>query len=114
MTTRIPISREETILSFEDRQKQIWKDMEIDMEKRRRGWESEIDQMRNEFFKLRPQDDIKAVGDKNSRVQSSFGSDHLRAKSPLMEATSCSSDNSFNSIFKDDKGNPIYKVKFHS
>ena len=42
--------------SFEERQKNIWDDMHVRMEKRRKEWEGEVERMRKDFFRLKPED----------------------------------------------------------
>ncbi|KAL8579278.1 hypothetical protein ACOMHN_010862 [Nucella lapillus] len=63
MTTRIPVSTETGEGSplaggaLPERQKRIWKEMEADMDRRRREWEEEMDKMRQQFLLLRPHAD---------------------------------------------------------
>ncbi len=48
----VPIKQDSQ--SFEQRQKNIWDDMHVRMEQRRREWESEVERMRRDFFRLKP------------------------------------------------------------
>ena len=48
----IPIKQDDQ--SFEQRQHGIWEDMHERMEKRRMEWEHEVENMRRDFFKLKP------------------------------------------------------------
>lgn len=48
----IPIKKDTQ--SFEQRQKNIWDDMHERMEQRRRQWETEVEKMRKDFFRLKP------------------------------------------------------------
>lgn len=112
MTTRIPINKDN--YNFEDRQKKIWEDMERDMERRRRDplsawshpgreWEDEIDKMRREFFNLRPEN-------------SEFGLEGSGTTSRLPARISGrinESDDGKAIIEKDEKGQPVFKVRFN-
>ncbi|XP_061173476.1 uncharacterized protein LOC133182642 [Saccostrea echinata] len=64
MAHRIPIQQDD--LSFEERQSKVWEDMEKDMERRRKEWENEIENMRGGFFNLRPSSNgkMEALTDK--------------------------------------------------
>lgn len=42
--------------TFEERQKDIWSDMHERMERRRKEWEDEVERMRTDFFKLKPEE----------------------------------------------------------
>ena len=42
--------------TFEERQKDIWSDMHERMERRRKEWENEVESMRRDFFKLKPEE----------------------------------------------------------
>lgn len=48
----IPIKKDN--LNFQDRQMQAWEAMEARMESRRKEWEHEFENMRSEFFTLKP------------------------------------------------------------
>lgn len=50
----IPVHKDDQ--SFEQRQKGLWGDMHERMEQRRRAWEQEVDSMRKDFFRLKPND----------------------------------------------------------
>ncbi|BFZ15520.1 hypothetical protein BsWGS_18559 [Bradybaena similaris] len=102
MATRIPITKDN--YNFEDRQKKIWEDMERDMERRRREWEDEIGKMRKEFFHLRPENS------EFGRLQGTGTLARLptRASGRISEA-----DDGKAIIEKDDKGQPVFKVRFN-
>ena len=48
----IPVQKDDK--SFEQRQKTLWGDMHQRMEQRRQQWESEVENMRKDFFRLKP------------------------------------------------------------
>eukprot|EP00918_Siedleckia_nematoides_P052407 GHVU01114519.1.p1 GENE.GHVU01114519.1~~GHVU01114519.1.p1 ORF type:complete len:315 (+),score=41.81 GHVU01114519.1:573-1517(+) len=48
----VPIKQDQQ--TFEERQKNIWEDMHVRMERRRQEWEYEVDRMRKDFFQLKP------------------------------------------------------------
>nr|KAG5685611.1 hypothetical protein BaRGS_022175 [Batillaria attramentaria] len=105
MSTRIPINKDG--FGLEDRQKQIWEDMETDMERRRREWEDEIEKMRREFFMLRPEAEERAgSGGGGSTLPLGVTSPRSR----LLETVAA--DDSRGMVVKDDKGNPVFKVLF--
>ncbi|XP_048779568.1 uncharacterized protein LOC125682963 isoform X1 [Ostrea edulis] len=90
MAHRIPIQQDD--LSFEERQSKVWEDMEKDMERRRKEWENEIEDMRGGFFNLRPNSNgkIEALTDKLS------GSDDAKTV-----------------IEKDQFGRPVFRARFN-
>ncbi|XP_022303725.2 major egg antigen-like isoform X1 [Crassostrea virginica] len=90
MAHRIPIQQDD--LSFEERQSKVWEDMEKDMERRRKEWEDEIENMRGGFFNLRPSSNgkIEALSDKLG-----------------------SSEDAKTVIEKDQFGRPVFRVRFN-
>ncbi|XP_021366019.1 major egg antigen-like isoform X2 [Mizuhopecten yessoensis] len=94
MAHRIPIHQDD--LSFEERQSKIWEDMEKDMERRRKEWESEIDNMRTDFFHVKPDDNkLESMTDR------------------LGIADSRTSSDAQTSIEKDQNGQPVYRAVFN-
>lgn len=93
MAHRIPIHQDD--LSFEERQSKIWEDMEMDMERRRKEWESEIDTMRTDFFHTKPDD---------SKLESL--TDRLGiADNRISDARTA--------IEKDQNGQPVFRAMFN-
>ncbi|XP_074660274.1 major egg antigen-like [Tubulanus polymorphus] len=68
----IPIHKDE--LSFEERQRRLWQDMDTRIEQRRMEWESEIERMRTEFFSLKPLDMGTRMGaiERTDNLQTAF------------------------------------------
>lgn len=93
MTTKIPIFKDD--LSFEDRQRKVWDEMEEDMERRRREWEDEIEHMRKDFFSLKPERDGKF--------------ETLSDKLSLSENL----DDARGVIEKDSNGLPVFRARFN-
>ncbi|KAK7098445.1 major egg antigen-like [Littorina saxatilis] len=114
MATRIPINKEGSGLGFEDRQKRVWEDMELDMERRRTEWEDEIEKMRKEFFVLRPEREGRGgfVGGPAPAPVGLGGIGGMGSRSRLLETASSGGDDSRGMVVKDDKGNPVFKVLF--
>lgn len=54
----VPIKKDNHL--FEERQKNIWGDVHDRMERRRREWESEVERMRHDFFRLKPVEERRA------------------------------------------------------
>ena len=69
----IPIKQDDQ--TFEQRQHGIWDDMHERMEKRRREWEQEVENMRQDFFKLKP-NEIRRDSQQAS-TSSGEGSNHV-------------------------------------
>ncbi|XP_033752000.1 heat shock protein 67B1-like isoform X2 [Pecten maximus] len=94
MAHRIPIHQDD--LSFEERQSKIWEDMEKDMERRRKEWETEIDSMRTDFFHMKPDDNkLESMTDRLG-IADSRGSSDART-----------------TIDKDQNGQPVYRAMFN-
>ncbi|CAH1786246.1 unnamed protein product [Owenia fusiformis] len=90
--TELTIPIHKTDLTFAERQKNLWGDMEAEMERRRQEWEGEIDRMRQSFFKLKPYEAMRG------------------SKENLIDLTEKKNQQS---VFVDDKeGNPQFKVRF--
>ena len=89
------------------------------MERRRRDWEHEIEKMRKEFFVLRPEGEGRGGGLGGTGMGSSFPlglGERVGPRSRLLETTTSSSsssaaDESRGVVVKDDKGNPVFKVR---
>jgi HSP20 family molecular chaperone IbpA len=83
----IPIKPDD--MTFEERQRKLWGDMDLRMEQRRREWESEIEHMRREFFSLKPID---------------FGSSRMSSIERVDDLRTC--------FVKGVDGSPRFKVRF--
>jgi len=69
----VPVKRDE--MNFQDRQVKTWEDMEVRMEKRRKEWDDEIDNIRSEFFKLKPAENISSTMDGVDNLKTVFIND---------------------------------------
>ncbi|KAK6192440.1 hypothetical protein SNE40_003908 [Patella caerulea] len=101
MATRIPITKDS--FGFDDNRSKIWEDMERDMESRRREWEDEIEKMSSDFFTLRPETGKFPLSDKfglTDRMQPSRDD-----RAPLRDEGKAL-------IEKDERGNPVFRVRF--
>lgn len=52
----VPVKRDQQ--SYAERQKDIWREMNDRMEKRRKEWDDDVTKLRKDFFRLKP-DDVK-------------------------------------------------------
>ena len=57
----IPIEKDQR--SFEEREKNIWEDMHVRLERRRSDWEKEVERMRQDFFRLKPTETRRGSSD---------------------------------------------------
>ena len=96
MSQRIPIRQDD--LSFEERQGQIWTDMEKDMERRRKEWEDEIEGMRKDFFHLKPED---------NKLTDRMGMPALAGDA------FGSQDDAKSAIEQDQFGRPVFRARFN-
>ncbi|GAB1598539.1 major egg antigen-like [Argonauta hians] len=107
MSTRIPIFKDD--LSFEDRQSKVWEDMTRDMDRRRREWESEIENVRKGFFSLKPNGKFDNIASRLGDVDFGVGSNIAAGIKP----SACAEfDDATGIIEKDANGRPVFKVRF--
>lgn len=60
---QVPVRRDNQ--TFEERQKTMWGEMNERMERRRREWEEEVDQLRSDFFRLKPDETARRGSGEN-------------------------------------------------
>ncbi|XP_014780635.1 major egg antigen [Octopus bimaculoides] len=107
MSTRIPIFKDD--LSFEDRQSKVWEDMTRDMDRRRREWENEIENVRKGFFSLKPNGKFDNIASRLGDVDFGVGSSIASGIKPGV----CGDfDDATGIIEKDANGRPVFKVRF--
>lgn len=90
--SRVPVYRD--TLGFEDTEGDIFGDMQRDMDRRRKEWESEIERMRKDFFTLKPTGKLDTLSDNYS----SRYSDQLDDAKGIIE--------------RDHNGQPVFRVRF--
>lgn len=110
MSTRIPIFKDD--LSFEERQSKVWEDMTRDMDRRRREWESEVENMRKGFFSLKPNGKFDSI---SSRLGEDFGLGGPSSTGSIgssMTGGPMDYEDAIGTVEKDAEGKPVFKARF--